>query len=158
MSASFGWLVAGGWCWFVVREKYCWLAGGWSLVLKWCERKALLAGRHLYESCGKFYQLQTWLFGHLLNPSLTCSNFIIFPVFQTCFSGLQHLYFSNVAARPFLLSALYLLNQADLDFVPWNKVGEILLSYNFASWLTLWFELVCEFQVNDDQLCFGLKE
>jgi len=22
-----GWLVAGGWCWFGVREKYCWLAG-----------------------------------------------------------------------------------------------------------------------------------
>jgi len=21
------WLVAGGWCWFGVREKYCWLAG-----------------------------------------------------------------------------------------------------------------------------------
>jgi hypothetical protein len=26
----FGWLVAGGWCWFVLREEYCWLvAGGW---------------------------------------------------------------------------------------------------------------------------------
>jgi hypothetical protein len=27
-----------------VREKYCWLAGGWWLVLNWCERKTLLAG------------------------------------------------------------------------------------------------------------------
>jgi hypothetical protein len=27
-----------------VREKYCWLAGGWWLVLNWCERKVLLAG------------------------------------------------------------------------------------------------------------------
>jgi hypothetical protein len=27
-----------------VREKYCWLADGWWLVLNWCERKALLAG------------------------------------------------------------------------------------------------------------------
>jgi hypothetical protein len=26
----FGWLVADGWCWFVLREMYCWLvAGGW---------------------------------------------------------------------------------------------------------------------------------
>jgi hypothetical protein len=25
-----------------VREKYCWLTGGWWLVLNWCERKALL--------------------------------------------------------------------------------------------------------------------
>jgi hypothetical protein len=26
----FGWLVADGWCWFVLREEYCWLvAGGW---------------------------------------------------------------------------------------------------------------------------------
>jgi hypothetical protein len=30
----FVWLVADDWCWFVVREKYCWLvAGGW-LVLR----------------------------------------------------------------------------------------------------------------------------
>jgi hypothetical protein len=21
----FGWLVADGWCWFVLREEYCWL-------------------------------------------------------------------------------------------------------------------------------------
>jgi hypothetical protein len=29
----FGWLVADGWCWFVLREKYCWLvAGGWFVV------------------------------------------------------------------------------------------------------------------------------
>jgi hypothetical protein len=27
-----------------VREKYCWLAGDWWLVLNWCKRKALLAG------------------------------------------------------------------------------------------------------------------
>ena len=34
---------AGGWCWSGVREKYCWLAGGWRLVLELCERKILLA-------------------------------------------------------------------------------------------------------------------
>jgi hypothetical protein len=29
----FGWLVADGWCWFVLREKYCWLvAGGWFVL------------------------------------------------------------------------------------------------------------------------------
>jgi hypothetical protein len=30
--------VADGWCWFVVREKYCWLvAGGWFVVReKYC--------------------------------------------------------------------------------------------------------------------------
>jgi hypothetical protein len=29
-SSLFGWLVADGWCWFVLREKYCWLvADGW---------------------------------------------------------------------------------------------------------------------------------
>jgi hypothetical protein len=29
----FGWLVADGWCWFVLREEYCWLvAGGWFVV------------------------------------------------------------------------------------------------------------------------------
>jgi hypothetical protein len=43
-TALFGWLVADGWCWFVMREEYCWLvaAGCWWLVS--CERKVLLAG------------------------------------------------------------------------------------------------------------------
>jgi hypothetical protein len=40
----FGWLVADGWCWFVLREDYCWLvaAGCWWLIRS--ERKVLLAG------------------------------------------------------------------------------------------------------------------
>ena len=28
-----------GWCWFAMREKYCWLVGDLWLVLIWCERK-----------------------------------------------------------------------------------------------------------------------
>jgi hypothetical protein len=24
----FVWLMADGWCWFVLREKYCWLVAG----------------------------------------------------------------------------------------------------------------------------------
>jgi hypothetical protein len=34
----FGWLVADGWCWFVLRREYCWLvAGGWFVVReKYC--------------------------------------------------------------------------------------------------------------------------
>jgi hypothetical protein len=34
----FSWLVADGWCWFVLREEYCWLvAGGWFVVReKYC--------------------------------------------------------------------------------------------------------------------------
>ena len=35
---------AGGWCWSGVRKKYCWLAGGWRLLLELCERKIVLAG------------------------------------------------------------------------------------------------------------------
>ena len=27
-----------------MREKHCWLAGDWRLLLEWCERKILLAG------------------------------------------------------------------------------------------------------------------
>jgi hypothetical protein len=43
-NSLFGWLVADGWCWFVLREGYCWLvaAGCWRLVRS--ERKVLLAG------------------------------------------------------------------------------------------------------------------
>jgi hypothetical protein len=38
IRSLFVWLVADGWCWFVVREKYCWLvAGGWFVLReKYC--------------------------------------------------------------------------------------------------------------------------
>jgi hypothetical protein len=44
IHSLFGWLVADGWCWFVLREQYCWLvaAGCWWLVRS--ERKVLLTG------------------------------------------------------------------------------------------------------------------
>jgi hypothetical protein len=34
----FGWLVADGWCWFILREEYCWLvASGWFVLReKYC--------------------------------------------------------------------------------------------------------------------------
>jgi hypothetical protein len=34
----FGWLVADGWCWFALREEYCWLiAGDWFVLReKYC--------------------------------------------------------------------------------------------------------------------------
>jgi len=42
---SVRWAGAGGWCWNDVKEKYCWLAGGWRLVLERCEKKTLLSWR-----------------------------------------------------------------------------------------------------------------
>jgi hypothetical protein len=38
LTSLFVWLVADGWCWFVLREKYCWLvASGWFVVReKYC--------------------------------------------------------------------------------------------------------------------------
>jgi hypothetical protein len=38
MASLFVWLVADGWCWFVLREKYGWLiAGGWFVLReKYC--------------------------------------------------------------------------------------------------------------------------
>jgi hypothetical protein len=37
-TSLFGWLVADGWCWFLLREEYCWLvASGWFVVReKYC--------------------------------------------------------------------------------------------------------------------------
>jgi hypothetical protein len=37
-NSLFGWLVADGWCWFVLREEYCWLiADGWFVLReKYC--------------------------------------------------------------------------------------------------------------------------
>jgi hypothetical protein len=38
MFSLFVWLVADGWCWFVLREKYCWLVDdGWFVLReKYC--------------------------------------------------------------------------------------------------------------------------
>jgi hypothetical protein len=38
IRSLFVWLVADGWCWFVLREKYCWLVvGGWFVLReKYC--------------------------------------------------------------------------------------------------------------------------
>jgi hypothetical protein len=38
VCSLFVWLVADGWCWFVLREKYYWLvAGGWFVLReKYC--------------------------------------------------------------------------------------------------------------------------
>jgi hypothetical protein len=55
MISLFGWLVADGWCWFVLREKYCSLvAVGWFVLRDGadvCRRDgtslAKLAGRWL---------------------------------------------------------------------------------------------------------------
>jgi hypothetical protein len=53
--------VADGWCWFVLREKYCWLvAGGWFVVReKYCWLVADKPSEHgvkfrkNYKSCTK---------------------------------------------------------------------------------------------------------
>jgi hypothetical protein len=34
MLSLFVWLVADDWCWFVLREKYCWLVAGVWFVLR----------------------------------------------------------------------------------------------------------------------------
>ena len=44
--------VFGGWSWSGVREKYCYLPGGWRLELEWCERKILLGWLELEAGAG----------------------------------------------------------------------------------------------------------
>jgi hypothetical protein len=56
-SSLFGWLVDDGWCWFVLREEYCWLvAGGWWLISQ-ANRAAMIAdhqvGFHFIISLNK---------------------------------------------------------------------------------------------------------
>jgi hypothetical protein len=63
-NSLFGWLVADGWCWFVLREEYCWLvAGGWFVLReKYCWPVADKPSEHgvIYSSylyflfCSKF--------------------------------------------------------------------------------------------------------
>jgi hypothetical protein len=48
ICSLFGWLVASGWCWFVLREKYCWLvAGAWFVLReKYCWLVADMPNEH----------------------------------------------------------------------------------------------------------------
>jgi hypothetical protein len=56
-SSLFGWLVADGWCWFVLREEYCWpVAGGW-FVLR--EKYCWLVADKPSEQGGEFCLIQT---------------------------------------------------------------------------------------------------
>jgi hypothetical protein len=74
VNSLFVWLVADGWCWFVVREKYCWLvAGGWFVLReKYC-----------------------WLVADKPNEQ---AESLLFLVRQT----LSNMYFSNVIMQKFL--------------------------------------------------------
>jgi hypothetical protein len=62
-GSLFGWLVADGWCWFVLREEYCWLvaAGCWWLVRS--ERKYcwLVADKPSEQALGFFSSAPTFL-------------------------------------------------------------------------------------------------
>jgi len=59
-------LVWAGWCWFIVREKHCWLAGlGWlkstSEQADDLSKQVVLVrkqGKHQSEGCG--YAMQSW--------------------------------------------------------------------------------------------------
>jgi hypothetical protein len=54
MFSLFGWLVANGWCWFVLREEYCWLVvGGW-FVLR--EKYCWLVADKPSEQAGYYYR------------------------------------------------------------------------------------------------------
>jgi hypothetical protein len=59
ICSLFGWLVADGWCWFVLREEYCWLVvGGWFVLREkyfWLladKPSEQAAGRRLVAACG----------------------------------------------------------------------------------------------------------
>jgi hypothetical protein len=62
MVGLFVWLVADGWCWFVLREKYCWLVVGSWFVLRenycwWLIRQAnRLGDRGLPRVCSLAYK------------------------------------------------------------------------------------------------------
>ena len=70
---------AGGCCWSGVREKYCWLVGGWRLLLEWCERKTLLVGWRRSAANGVKYQKC---------PSLSFSSELVIVCRQYVFAQL----------------------------------------------------------------------
>jgi hypothetical protein len=49
------WLVADGWCWFVLREEYCWLVAGGCFVLR--EKYCWLVAGGCFVLREKYYWL-----------------------------------------------------------------------------------------------------
>jgi hypothetical protein len=67
----FVWLVADSWCWFVLREKYCWLvAGGWFVL------RESIAGWWLISQANRALEASTHYFTapHLQNPKTFVPN------------------------------------------------------------------------------------
>jgi hypothetical protein len=89
-NSLFGWLVADGWCWFVLREKYCWLvAGGW-FVLR--EKYCWLVADKLSEqaaSCHTGQQSEGILRDLLGTPSACKCNANPQPRWHTALAELQ---------------------------------------------------------------------
>jgi hypothetical protein len=66
IHSLFGWLVADGWCWFVLREEYCWLvAGGWFVVReKYCWLVADKPSEQGVRQCrSRYSSTLSWDFG-----------------------------------------------------------------------------------------------
>jgi hypothetical protein len=64
----FGWLVADGWCWSLLREEYCWLvAGDWFVLRgKYCWLVADKPSEQAaYKELCIFAQLQAHLLGEI---------------------------------------------------------------------------------------------
>jgi hypothetical protein len=61
--------VADGWCWFVLREEYCWLvAGGWFVVReKYCW---LVADKPSEQAV----ELSSWVSLNVFHPSVSRSK------------------------------------------------------------------------------------
>jgi hypothetical protein len=71
----FGWLVAAGWWWFVLREEYCWLvAGGWFVLReKYCWLVADKPSEQAHCSAYLFMFLICFTVQHC------CRNLLVIP-------------------------------------------------------------------------------
>ena len=63
-----------------MRKKYCWLAGGWNLVLERCEKKILLGWRLLELPNRVFISLEKDETNEYLEKTV-CVNISLYTVF-----------------------------------------------------------------------------
>jgi hypothetical protein len=84
----FVWLVADGWCWFVPREKYCWLVvGGWFVLReKHCRlmadkpsEQAARPLRFLYSSDSSSHSLSPFPKRNMAKGSLESNVIVLEP-------------------------------------------------------------------------------
>ncbi|KAG2586434.1 hypothetical protein PVAP13_5NG039608 [Panicum virgatum] len=144
------WAGAGAGGWIGVRKKYCWLAGGWKLVLERCERKILLDWRllelpnrvkktHDRGGIGKIEFLE-WMHSAHKSPCMhmTSSFFLLVDgEGRQPFLSLQSFYTCNLLGQPIYTTEAFCLDSHQYLFETDSIIGSSRRHHTCENYSTL---------------------